>query len=63
VSSAVLQKFLMLLNLHALSRILPNIEQMFSSMVDYTEPICMDINATLASTITVDTTGIELYVK
>jgi hypothetical protein len=42
---------------------LPYIEQMFSSLVDYTEPICMAIDATLASTITFDTTGIELYVK
>lgn len=41
----------------------PHIEQMFSAMVDYTEPICMSIDATLASTITFDTTGIELYVK
>ena len=32
-------------------------------MVDYTEPICMAIDETLASTITFDTTGIELYVK
>lgn len=42
---------------------LPYIEQMFSAMVDYTEPICMAIDSTLASTITFDTTGIELYVK
>lgn len=42
---------------------LPYLEQMFSSMVDYTEPICMAIDAALASTITFDTTGIELYVK
>lgn len=42
---------------------LPYLEQMFSSMVDYTEPICMAIDKTLASTITFDTTGIELYVK
>ena len=42
---------------------LPFLEQMFSSMVDYTEPICMAIDATLATTITFDTTGIELYVK
>lgn len=39
------------------------IEQMFSCMVDYTEPICTAIDATLASTITFDTTGIELFVK
>lgn len=42
---------------------LPHIEQMFSDMVDYTEPICMTIDAALASTLTFDTTGIELYVK
>jgi transposase len=42
---------------------LPYIEQMFSAMVDYTEPICLAIDATLASTITFYTTGIELYVK
>jgi transposase len=42
---------------------LPYLEQMFSAMVDYTEPICMAIDKTLASTITFDTTGIELYVK
>lgn len=41
----------------------PYLEQMFSAMVDYTEPICTAIDATLASTITFDTTGIELYVK
>ena len=42
---------------------LPFLEQMFFAMVDYTEPICMAIDKTLASTITFDTTGIELYVK
>ncbi len=42
---------------------LPCLEQMFSSLVDFTEPICMEIDATLASTIAFDTTGIELYVK
>ena len=42
---------------------LPHLEQMFSDMVEYTEPICMAIDAMLASTITFDTTGIELYVK
>ena len=42
---------------------LPYIEQMFSSLVDYTQPICMAIDSNLASTITFDTTGIELYVK
>ncbi len=42
---------------------LPYLEQMFSALVDYTEPICMEIDSTLASIITFDTTGIELYVK
>ena len=41
---------------------LPYIEQMFSSLVDYTEPICKAIDSVLASTIAFDTTGIELYV-
>lgn len=41
---------------------LPWIEQMFSSLVDYTEPICQAIDSALASTITFDTTGIEVYV-
>lgn len=36
---------------------------MFSKMVDYTEPICQAINSTLASIITFDTSGIELYIK
>ncbi len=42
---------------------LPYLEQMFSTMVDFTEPICLAIDKTLASTIAFDTTGIELYVK
>ncbi|MBC7960194.1 MAG: transposase [Vallitaleaceae bacterium] len=42
---------------------LPYLEQMFSAMVEYTEPICMAIDSTLASTFTFDNTGIELYVK
>ena len=42
---------------------LHHIEKMFSSMVEYTEPICLAIDDALASTITFDTTGIELYVK
>jgi transposase len=42
---------------------LPFLEQMFSSLVDFTEPICIEIDAALASTIAFDTTGIELYVK
>ena len=41
---------------------LPYLEQMFTSLVDYTEPICQTIDSSLASMITFDTTGIELYV-
>lgn len=41
----------------------PYLKQMFSFMVDYTEPLCRAIDETLAATITFDTTGIELYVK
>lgn len=41
----------------------PYLQQMFSALVDYTEPICKAIDSTLAATITFDTTGIELYVK
>lgn len=41
----------------------PQLELMFSKMVDYTEPICQVIDSTLASIITLDTSGIELYVK
>ena len=41
---------------------LPWIEQMFNNLVDYTEPICQAIDAVLASIITFDTTGIEVYV-
>lgn len=41
----------------------PYLELMFSKMVDYTEPICKAIDSTLASVITFDTSGIELYVK
>lgn len=41
---------------------LPWIEQMFNNLVDYTEPICQAIDAALASIITFDTTGIEVYV-
>ena len=36
---------------------------MFQNMVDYTEPICQAIDATLAQMLTFDTSGIELYVK
>jgi len=38
------------------------IEMMFHNMVDFTEPICQAIDASLANMITFDTTGIELYV-
>lgn len=42
---------------------LPHIELMFYQMVDYTEPICQAIDAGLANTLTLDTSGIELYVS
>ena len=38
------------------------IELMFQRMVDYTEPICQLIDASLAQMFTFDTSGIELYV-
>ena len=41
---------------------LPYIELMFRKMVDYTEPICQAIDASLAQILTFDTSGIELYV-
>lgn len=41
---------------------LPFIELMFQHLVDYTEPICLAIDQTLAKTLTFDTSGIELYV-
>ena len=40
----------------------PYIELMFQRMVDYTEPICQAIDSSLASMLTFDTSGIELYV-
>lgn len=40
----------------------PYIEIMFQRMVDYTEPICQLIDASLAKILTFDTFGIELYV-
>lgn len=40
----------------------PYIEIMFQRMVDYTEPICQLIDASLAKILTFDTSGIELYV-
>lgn len=39
-----------------------HIELMFQQMVDYTEPICQTVDASLASMLTFDTSGIELYV-
>ena len=39
-----------------------HIELMFQRMVDYTEPICQAIDSSLASILTFDTSGIELYV-
>lgn len=39
-----------------------HIELMFQQMVDYTEPICQQIDSSLAQTLTFDTSGIELYV-
>jgi len=38
------------------------IELMFKNMVDYTEPICQAIDKSLANILTLDTSGIELYV-
>lgn len=40
----------------------PYIELMFQQMVDFTEPICQAIDASLAQMLTFDTSGIELYV-
>lgn len=40
----------------------PYLELMFERMVDYTEPICQAIDASLAQMLTFDTSGIELYV-
>ena len=42
---------------------IPQLELMFSKMVDYTEPICQAIDSTHASILTLDTLGIELYIK
>lgn len=39
-----------------------HIELMFQQMVDYTEPICQQIDSSLAQILTFDTSGIELYV-
>lgn len=40
----------------------PHIELMFRQMVDFTEPICQIIDASLANTLAFDTSGIELFV-
>ena len=42
---------------------LPYIELMFRQMVDFTEPICQLIDSSLASILTFDTSGIELFVS
>ena len=39
-----------------------HIELMFQQIVDYTEPICQQIDSSLAQILTFDTSGIELYV-
>lgn len=39
-----------------------HIELMFQQMVDYTEPICQQIDSSLAQLLAFDTSGIELYV-
>lgn len=41
---------------------LPFIEEMFHQLVDFTEPICLAIDSSLAQMLTFDTAGIELYV-
>lgn len=41
---------------------LPHMEMMFQLMVDFTEPICQAIDASLAGMLPFDTSGIELYV-
>ena len=41
----------------------PYIEQMFHSLVDFTEPICQLIDSSLSDVLTFDTSGIELYVS
>ena len=40
-----------------------HIELMFEQLVDYTEPICREIDAALAEILIYDTSGIEAYVK
>lgn len=39
-----------------------HIELMFQQMVDYTEPLCQQIDSSLAQILTFDTSAIELYV-
>jgi len=39
-----------------------NLFEMFSNLVDYTEPICQELDKVKASTLLYDTTGIEGYV-
>ena len=39
-----------------------HLDLMFQQMVDYTEPICQQIDSSLAQILTFDTSGIELYV-
>ena len=39
-----------------------HIELIFQHMVDYTEPICRQIDSSLADILTFDTSGIELYI-
>lgn len=39
------------------------LELMFQQMVDYTEPLCQQIDSHLAQILTFDTSGIELYVS
>ena len=41
---------------------LPDLQSVFDNLVDITEPICLDINAKLASMQVFDTSGIEAYV-
>ena len=40
-----------------------DLKTMFDSLVDLTEPICQDIDSTLASMTIFDTSGIEAYVQ
>ena len=40
-----------------------DLETLFHSLVELTEPICREINSELSNILIVDTTGIEAYVK